>query len=89
MSNGDRRFRVEQDFFGVGDFFPERVSLDDTGSIQDDRIGGFLSRRKKEGEFVMSNKNITNRILTVVSSVSSNWGKSELETCNRKNGGAR
>ncbi len=49
--------------------FPERVSLDDTGSIQDERIGGFLSRRKKEGEFVMSNKNITNRILTVVSSV--------------------
>ena len=35
----------------------------------------------------MSNTNITNRIMTVVSSVSSNWGKSELEICNRKKRG--
>ena len=35
----------------------------------------------------MSKKNITNRVMTVVSSVSSNRGKPELETCNRKKRG--
>ncbi|MFH0959235.1 MAG: hypothetical protein V1897_11080 [Pseudomonadota bacterium] len=35
----------------------------------------------------MSKKNNTNRVMTVVSSVSSNWGKSELEICNRKKRG--
>ena len=35
----------------------------------------------------MSKKNVTNRVMTVVSSVSSNWGKSELEICIRKKRG--
>jgi hypothetical protein len=35
----------------------------------------------------MSKKNVTNRVMTVVSSVSSNRGKPELETCNRKKRG--
>ena len=37
----------------------------------------------------MSKKNVTNRAMTVVSSVSSNRGKPELETCNRKKRGCR
>jgi len=37
----------------------------------------------------MNKKNVTNRAMTVVSSVSSNWGKSELESFSRRNGGLR
>ena len=35
----------------------------------------------------MSKKNVTNRVMAIVSSVSSNRGKSELEICNRKKRG--
>ena len=37
----------------------------------------------------MSKKNVTNRAMTVVYPVSSNRGKPELETCNRKKRGCR
>ena len=37
----------------------------------------------------MSKKNVTNRVMAVVSSVSSTWGKSELEIYNRKKRGCR
>jgi hypothetical protein len=82
-------FGLNKFFFGWDNFFLEHVSLDDTGSIQDDRIGDFLARRKKEGEFVMSNKNITDLILTVVSSVMPHRGKQASVIFYFIDGGAR
>ena len=35
----------------------------------------------------MNKESVTNRVMTVVSSVSSNWGKSEPGICNRKKRG--
>ncbi|MFH0960215.1 MAG: hypothetical protein V1897_16090 [Pseudomonadota bacterium] len=37
----------------------------------------------------MSKKNVTNRVMAVVSSVSPNRGKPEMEICNRKKRGFR